>query len=363
MKIITVLGTRPEITKLAPLIPLLDQEFDHKIIHTGQHYDYNMDAIFFADLNLRKPDFALNIGSGSHAMQTAAMMVKIEEILINEKPDVMIVFADPNTPLAGTLVAAKLQIPLIHLEAGCRSFNKNIPEELNRIVCDHLSNVLLAPDSAAKQNLIREGLPEDKIHIVGSTAIESSLRNVAYAREKSKIVQLLHVQKENYILVTIHRAENTDDPEILTGIIESINEIAEKIDLVFPMHPRTKKNIIQHKLVLHTKIKVIEPQGYLDFLSLLDNCLLTISDSGGVQEEAAALNKPCLILRNETEWIELVNSGKNLLLGNRKEKIISLVTDILENRHKITEMKEVSLHLNTTVSHKIVEVIKREFAK
>ncbi|MFH1276288.1 MAG: UDP-N-acetylglucosamine 2-epimerase (non-hydrolyzing) [Candidatus Woesearchaeota archaeon] len=360
MKIITILGTRPEITKLSPLLPLLDREFDHLLIHTGQHYDYNMDRVFFNELGLRKPDYMLNVGSATQAKQTAEMMVKIEEILIKEKPDSVIVFADPNTPLAGALVAAKLNISLIHLEAGCRSFNKKMPEEINRILCDHCADLLIAPDMKARQNLLNEGLSEEKIHVVGSTAIESSLRNVVYARENSTLVNDIKFKKEEFILATIHRAENTNDIGVLKGVVFAFNQISEKFPMVFPLHPRTKKILLENNLQLSNNIKIIEPQGYLNFLNLLDNCLFVMSDSGGIQEEAAALNTPCLILRNETEWTYLTDAGKNILVGTEKEKIISVVENLLKNREEITKMKNVQLDLNTNVAEKIVEVIKDE---
>lgn len=358
MKIVTALGTRPEITKLSPLIPLLDKEFEHILIHTGQHYDYNLDEIFFRDLNLRKPNYCLKVGSASHAVQIAEMMVKIEEILIKEKPDWVIVFADPNTPLAAALAAAKIHLPLIHLEAGCRSFNKEIPEELNRIICDHCADLLLAVDETAQNNLFREGLPKEKIYVVGSTALEASLRNITYAREKSTIIKKLGLEKNGFVLVTVHRAGNTDNSNILQELVESFNTLAEKIKIVFPIHPRTKKALTENKVKLSEKVEVIEPQGYLDFLALLDNCLFVMSDSGGIQEEAVALNKPCLILRNETEWTSWVKAGKNLLIGNKKEKILSATKEILENPDQIEKMKRVSLPLNTNVSQKIIEVIK-----
>lgn len=362
MKVVTILGTRPEIIKLSPLLPLLDKEFDHIIIHTGQHYDYQMDEIFFEQLNLRNPNYLLKVGSGKHAEQIAKMMIEIEKILIQEKPDWVIVFADPNTPLAGALVAVKLHLPLIHLEAGCRSFNKKMPEEINRVVCDHCADLLIAPDEKAEQNLLREGLPKEKIHVVGSTAIEASLRNVVFARENSLVIKDLNLGKEKFILLTIHRAENTNNFKVLEGLIEAAEEIANQIPIIFPMHPRTAKILKGHNLELN-KVKVIEPQGYLDFLNLLDSCLFIMSDSGGVQEEAAALDVPCLVLRNETEWTYLTDAGKNLLLSTDKEKIISIVNNLLKNRFKIKEMKNIQLNLNRNVAHKIIEVIKCESKK
>jgi len=362
MKIITILGTRPEITKLSPLLPLLDKHFNHILVHSGQHYDYNMDEIFFSDLHLRKPDYFLNVGSGSHASQTAQIMVKFEEILLREKPDWVIVFADPNTPLAGALVASKLHIPLIHLEAGCRSFNKQMPEEINRIICDHCADLLIAPDEVARKNLLQEGLPEERIQVVGSTAIESSLRNVAYAQEKSTVLEQCGLVKGKYILATLHRAENTDDIQVLQGLFDAFSEISKRFPIVFPIHPRTRKIMDDQGLQLSEKVKIIEPQGYLDFLRLLDGCLFILSDSGGIQEEAAALNIPCLILRNETEWTYLVKAGKNLLVGSDKENIVSAANLLLNDPSKLQQMKSVRLDLNSNVAEKIIEVIRQASA-
>ncbi len=359
MKIITILGTRPEITKLSPVLPLLDEAFDHKVIHTGQHYDYKMDEIFFEELQLRKPDYMLHVGSGSHAEMTAKMLIEIEKILVAEKPDWVIVFADPNTPLAGALAAVKLHIPVIHMEAGCRSFNKKMPEEINRIVCDHCADLLLAPDEVARGNLLREGLPEEKIEVVGSTALEAALRNVVIAREKSKILEELGLVDGKYALLTIHRAENTDNAEVLCGLVGAMNKIAEKIPIVFPMHPRFVKALQREGLQLSEKIHAIEAVGYVDMLMLLDNALFVMTGSGGLQEEAAALDTPCLVIRNETEWTYLTDAGKNLLVSNDGGKIVNVVTDLLDHPEKLTNMKNVQLTLNTDVSRNVVDAIKR----
>jgi len=358
-KIITILGTRPEITKLSPLLPLLDKEFEHIIIHTGQHYSFNMDKIFFHELSIREPDYRLDIGSGTHAEQTGKMMIEIEKILLKENPNAVLVFADPNTPLAGALAASKLNIYLVHLEAGCRSFNKKMPEEINRILIDHCSDLLLAPDKKAYDNLLKEGLPKERIKIVGSTAIEASLRNRELARN-SNILKKLIIQSGKYILCTIHRAENTDDLNILRNIFCSLNEIAKSIQIVFPMHPRTKKAILNDNSPINKKIKIIEPQGYFNFLKLLDNSLFVMSDSGGIQEEAAALNVPCLILRNETEWTYLTDAKKNMLIGTEPRKIIEKVKYLLSDRKQIDAMKKVNLKLDKEVSRHILCELKNE---
>ncbi len=362
MKIITILGTRPEITKLSPLLPLLDQHFDHKVIHTGQHYDYNMDKVFFEQLKLRQPEYNLHIGQANltHAKQTAQMMVQMEDILIEEKPDWVLVFADPNTPLAGALVASKLNIPLIHMEAGCRSFNKDMPEEINRIVCDHISDMLLSPDNVAKQNLMNEGLSEEIIHLVGSTAIPAARRNAKLATTATTILKDLNLTKQEYILLTIHRAENTNDPIRLKGMIDAINTIAEKTTIIFPIHPRTKKILEREEILLSEKVKIIAPQDYLNFLTLLANASCVMSDSGGVQEEAAALDVPCLVLRNETEWTYLLDMGKNLLMTTDKTNIITRTTELLDNPNKLQEMRDIPLIKNEDVAEKIIEVLKND---
>lgn len=362
MKICTILGTRPEIIKLSPLIPLLDKEFEHVLVHTGQHYDYNMDGVFFEELGLRKPDYLLGVGSASHAQQIAQMMIKIEEILLQEKPDAVIVFADPNTPLAGALVATKLSIPLIHLEAGCRSFNRKMPEEINRIVCDHCADLLLAPDEKAKQNLLCEGVSPEGIIIVGSTALEASIRNFHYAKS-NKIMEKLGLSRGKFVIATLHRAENTTNLKILQELLEAIGEIASQIKLIFPLHPRTKKIIEENNLNISSFVTVIPPLSYLEMLNLLENCFFIVSDSGGLQEEAAALNTPCLILRNETEWTYLLDLEKNMLLGTNKLKIISVAQDFIRHPEKIETMKNIRLFLNTNTSQKIVEAIHGYFKR
>lgn len=358
MKLLTVMGTRPEIVKLSPVIPLFDKEFEHILVHTGQHYDYNMDELFFKDLNLRKPDYMLKIGSGSAIYQISESIKKIEDIITKEKPDKVLVFGDTNAPISTALITSKLNVFLIHLEAGCRCFSK-IPEETNRIVTDHCSDLLLAPDKKAYENLIREGIPKEKIVIVGSTAIEASLRNLKFA-EKSDVLEVNNLKKEEYIICTIHRAENTDSKKKLTGIIEAINDISKKIKIIFPIHPRTKKVIKDYDIKLNDNIKIISPQGYLDFLKLINNCLFVISDSGGIQEECAALNIPCLIAREETEWTYLTDAGKNILIGTKKENIVKKAKDLLENRQIIGKMKEIKIDFKDKISENILNVIKNE---
>jgi len=356
-KVVTIFGTRPEIIKLSPVLPVFDQEFEHITIHTGQHYSHNMDQIFINELGLKEPNYNLKVGSGSHARQTSAMLIGIEDILLKEKPDLVVVFADPNTPLAGALAATKLNIPVVHMEAGCRSFNRNMPEEINRILADHCSDILLAPDQPSCNNLLNEGIPAEKIHVVGSTAYTSSLRNRDLAK-KSKILENLNVEEGNYLLATIHRAENTNDLTVLREMFEALNEISKEKKIVIPLHPRTKKLIESQNIKLNEEIIMIEPQGYINFLKLLDCALFVLTDSGGIQEEAAALDTPCVVLRNETEMMYLIEMGKNILAGTQKEKIIKISQDLINNQDKLEKMKNVKVDYPEGIAEKIVEILK-----
>ena len=356
MKIVTVLGTRPEIVKLSSIIPLLDKEFEHILVHTGQHFDYNMDKIFFEELCLRNPDYHLDTKSSSLIKQISKMMIGIEKVIKKEKPNYVLVLADTNTPLAGTLVASKMNIPIIHLEAGCRSFNKRMPEEINRTIIDHCSSILLVPEEKAVKNLANEGITEN-VYNVGSTVFDACKRNVELAKNIN-IEEKIGVK--NYIVVTIHRAENTNNIKTLKGLLEAINKISEKIEVVFPLHPRTKKIIAINKLKISESVKVIEPLGYLEFLKLMKGAKFILSDSGGIQEEAAMLNVPVVITRNETEWTYLVEIGKNVLAGSSPDRILDIVTDLLANPEKIERMKKIDLNIRQNISHKIVEVLKNE---
>lgn len=313
-KVLTVLGTRPEIIKLSPLIPLLSKHFVHVLVHSGQHYSYEMDAVFFHELNLPAVQHSLAVGSASHGEQTARMLSRLEPILLEERPDLVLVQGDTNTTLSGGLAAAKLGIPVAHLEAGCRSFNRRMPEELNRVMVDHLSEVLLVPDALAQDNLCAEGIPESRITLTGSSAIDAVQRNLHFA-DKSPILQKMELESGSYLALTLHRAENTE-PDRLPGIVQALNELAEEKTIVFAMHPRTAATIQRLDLMLSPQIRSCEPLGYLDTLKLVGHACALLTDSGGLQEEAAALGTPALILRNETEWRYLVDAGVHLLVGN-----------------------------------------------
>jgi UDP-N-acetylglucosamine 2-epimerase (non-hydrolysing) len=355
MKIITILGTRPEIIKLFPLLPLFDREFNHKIIHTGQHYSYNMDKLFFEDLKLRKSDYTLNIGSGSHAWQTGTMMIEIEKILVNEKPDLVVVQGDTNSTLAGALAAVKLHIKVAHVEAGCRSFDKQMPEEINRVLVDHCADLLFAPDKIAYNNLMNEGIPEKKIYMVGNTSVDACLRAIElYDLENSD-----KFEKQSYAVVTIHRQENTS-PNNLKNFINSLNEISNKINIVFPVHLRTRKILDENKINTHENLILTGPLGYKDFMGLLFNSKFVMTDSGGIQEEAAILNVPCFILRDNTEWMYLVEIGKNILLGTSEKEIVNFVNNTLENTEILDNMRKVKAPILTGAAQKIVSIIKKE---
>ena len=357
MKIATILGTRPEIIKLSPLIPLLEKEFNHFIIHTGQHYDYKMDQSFFEELNLPPPKHNLQIGSNAPGKQTGIMIEKIETILEQEKPQAVIVQGDTNTVLAGSLAASKLHIPIIHVEAGDRNFNKQSPEEINRIVADHISDYLLAADDRCYQNLIREGLPTERITITGNTIFDACRRNFQCA-QSSTVIPELGLTPGKYALITIHRAENTERKEILQQIVAGLNEISGYITLVFPLHPRTRKCLELYNLELSSKIKVIQPLKYIPFLKLLSASRFIISESGGIQEEAVVFNVPCLIPLNETCWPKLVEAGKNFLVGQTTEGMVQKALELLDAA-ALQKIKEIHFEYDKNVSEKIMEVIRK----
>lgn len=355
MKIITILGTRPEIIKLSPLIPLLDKEFEHILIHTGQHYDYNMDKVFFEQLHLLEPKYQLNVGSHLQGKQAGIMLEKIEGVLLQEKPRLVIVQGDTNTTMAGALAASKLHLPVLHLEAGCRSFNRKMPEEINRIIADHIADYCIAPDEKSQQNLLREGINQEKIFQLGSTAFDAVERNKAFTQER--ILPELNIEQEGFILVTLHRAENTNDINTLRNIIAALNQIPKNVPVIFPVHPRTKKVFSESNIECSENIKIVEPQPYLSFLALLSNCKFCITDSGGIQEEALAFNVPCVIPRNETEWTRLVEAGKNFLAGTSTETVLGVVNKLLD-RTELQRIKEINYPFDTRVAEKIVQVIK-----
>ncbi len=323
MKIASIVGARPNFVKLAPLSKELRRRgLDEVIIHTGQHYNYEMDKIFFDDMGIPVPDYHMGIGSGSHGFQTGEMLRKVEEALLAETPDVVIVFGDTNSTLAGSLAAAKLHIKTAHVEAGLRSFDKSMPEEINRVLVDHCSDLLLCPTTTAVYNLRREGII-DGVYLTGDVMVDAQKDCENIAEKKSHILEDLALKPKDYYLATVHRASNTDDPDKLREITEALKDLE---NVVFPCHPRTEKYLRESGLWddLVRKIRVIKPVGYLDMLLLEKNAKKIITDSGGVQKEAYLLGTACITLRDETEWVETVEDGWNVLVGPNQEKIVSL---------------------------------------
>lgn len=318
--LLTVLGTRPEIIKLSPLLPLLDARWQHIVVHTGQHYDHALDGVFFDELRLRSPDHRLAVGSGEQSLQTARMLMGLEPIMQATKPDAVLVQGDTNSTLAGALTACKLGIPVIHLEAGCRSFNRHMPEELNRVIVDHCSDLLLAANADGQRHLQAEGIARQNIHVAGSTAIDACLRNVRLANSSS-ILQRHQLRSRDYLLCTLHRAENTH-PAVLPGLIAALNTLAELHHVVVPLHPRTRAAMHTQGLQFTPSVHAIDPVSYLDMLQVLRHARAVLTDSGGLQEEAAALNIPLLVLREETEWTYLVDMGKAVLIGNQPDTVL-----------------------------------------
>jgi len=317
MKILSIVGARPQFIKAAPLSRKLRESCREVLVHTGQHYDDNMSAAFFKELSIPAPDYHLGIGSGRHGMQTGAMLTRIEELLLNERPDWVLVYGDTNSTLAGALAACKLPIPLAHVEAGLRSFNRKMPEESNRILTDHCSDLLFCPSQAAVDNLGREGLTEG-VHLVGDIMFDAVLQFSEIANQCSTILQSLNVRPREYLLATVHRPGNTDVAPNLRNILDAFLGINEPI--LFPIHPRTRKRIAEFENMPDLqnptgKVKLIEPVGYMDMLILERNARLILTDSGGMQKEAYWLGVPCVTLREETEWVETVEAGWNTLVG------------------------------------------------
>lgn len=326
LKIVSIVGARPQFIKAATVSRLLrnDATFREIMIHTGQHYDANMSPIFFDELDLHEPEYNLGIGSATHGRQTGEMLIALEQVLLAEKPDWVLIYGDTNSTLAGALVAAKLHIPIAHVEAGLRSFNRRMPEEINRVVADSLAQLLFAPTSAAVTNLQLEGVSGHSIRQVGDVMYDASLYYGKKAEAHSQILQTLKLCEKEYILSTFHRQENTDDLQCLTTIVKALQIIAKEIPVVVPLHPRTHKMLIQFGL-LEQCIKnlcIIEPVGFLDMMLLEQKALAIVTDSGGVQKEAYFYQVPCVTLRTETEWVELVEMGWNSLAPPQEVEIV-----------------------------------------
>ena len=336
MKVAIVLGTRPEIIKMSPVVRELEKRnADFFIIHTGQHYSYNLDRVFFKQLNLPQAKYNLEVGSGSHAEQTAKALIGIEKILQEEIPDIVLVEGDTNSVLAGALAAVKLHIKVGHVEAGLRSYDRQTPEEINRILADHCSDYLFAPTEKAKAILLGEGVPEEKIFITGNTIVDAVYLNLAIAMERSNTLSALHLNPREYFLVTLHRQENVDNRARFDSILEGLDRVAAKFHqpVIYPIHPRSRERMSEFHLG-SKKITLIDPMDFLGFLQLESEARLILTDSGGVQEEACILGVPCVTLRDSTERPETIEVDSNILTGASTDRILKCTEFMLNRKTK-----------------------------
>ena len=329
MKVVTVVGARPQFIKAAPVCKALRSAgHSEYLVHTGQHYDYGMSQVFFDELGIPPPGINLGIGSGGHGWQTGQMLVRLEEVLLAQRPDWMLVYGDTNSTLAGALAAVKLGIPVAHVEAGLRSFNRAMPEEHNRVLTDHIADLLFCPTQTAVDHLRAEGITSG-VYLVGDTMYDAVLQFAEAARQRSTIMARLGLRPKGYLLATVHRPYNTDVPKNLRSILGAFAEIVEPV--IFPVHPRTRKKIIELGLAAGAGPTanpcMIEPVGYLDMLALQQNARLILTDSGGIQKEAYWLGVPCITLRTETEWVETVQAGWNVVVGADRARIVAAVQD------------------------------------
>lgn len=354
IKIVTIIGARPQIIKAAAISRAVNNEFAGKIkeiiVHTGQHYDNNMSQVFFDELNIPQPDYNLEVGSGSHGRQTALMTEGIEKILLAEKPDFLIVYGDTNSTLAGGIAASKIHVPVVHVEAGLRSFNKSMPEEINRIVCDHVSTLLFTPTITGYKNLMREGFSENnntkadidhpKVYHCGDVMFDNTLYFADIAEQRSKVLEEYNLKDQEYLLATIHRNNNTDDPTRLTAIFTALNNITHThgLKIIVPLHPRTSALLSQNltgglyeKVISNELLKIIPPVSFLDMTRLERHSRMLITDSGGVQKEAYFFKKPCVIARSETEWVEIIEAGAGIIADADVDRITNAIEYFLQN--------------------------------
>ena len=354
MKIVTVVGARPQFIKAAAVSRVIRDDYSGKIeevlVHTGQHYDENMSKVFFEELDIPQPKHNLEISGGQHGAMTGRMLEAVENVLLKEKPDWLLIYGDTNSTLAGALAAAKLHIPVAHVEAGLRSFNMRMPEEVNRIIADRVSSLLFCPTDTAVNNLKAEGVTKG-VHNTGDVMYDVALFYRERARQQSAILKNLGLTSGKFALATCHRAENTDDPSKLGEILSALAEVAEDIPVVLPLHPRTRKLVGEYGLSQHlTKLIVTEPLPFLDMVALEQAAKLILTDSGGVQKEAFFYGVPCITMRDETEWVETVELGWNLLVGSSKQAILSAVSQSIKNTHANT----VAPYGNGTAAQSIV---------
>jgi UDP-N-acetylglucosamine 2-epimerase (non-hydrolysing) len=364
-KIVCVVGARPNFMKSAPLMRALQkrpERFQALLVHTGQHYDQNLSQLFFDDLKMLHPDIYLGVGSASHTQQTARIMVELEKVLLKEEPELVVVFGDVNSTMAAALVTVKLHIKIAHVEAGLRSFDNTMPEEINRIVTDRISDLLFVTEQSGLENLRREGIDKEKIFFTGNIMIDSLVTNLEVA-QKSDILNRLGLAPQEYAAMTLHRPSNVDSKETLTGLLKVINKIGQKIPVVFPCHPRTMKNLKQFSLLESVDgdaLRIIEPLGYLDFLKLQSEGRFVLTDSGGIQEETTYLNIPCITIRETTERPATVDVGSNIITGSDPDKIIEAAGRILNGKGKRGKTPDL---WDGRTAFRIVEILDRELPK
>ena len=325
MKIVSIIGARPQFIKCAPLSRIIRREHEEILVHTGQHYDNEMSDVFFNELNIPKPEYNLGIGSGTHGEQTGRMLTEIEKILVKENPDLVLIYGDTNSTLAGALAASKLHIRIAHVEAGLRSFDRTMPEEINRVLTDHISDFLFCPTGTAVANLKKEGVT-DGVYCVGDVMADALEYNRNIAENKSSILDEMYLTSKEFMVATVHRPANTDSKNNLSSIVQAFCSVSDQ-EIVFPVHPRTEKFLKEYGLwdELCQHVKVIPPVGYLDMLKLMANSSKILTDSGGIQKEAYMLGVPCVTMRENTEWVETVKDGWNVLVGADYEKIVDAI--------------------------------------
>jgi UDP-GlcNAc3NAcA epimerase len=349
MKVVSIVGARPQFIKASPLSRELRLRHHEILVHTGQHYDHEMSDVFFEELGMPVPDYHLGIGSGPHGAQTGAMLAAIETVLQKESPDAVIVYGDTNSTLAGALAAAKLRLPVAHVEAGLRSFNRRMPEEVNRVLTDHLSTWLLAPSEVSRQQLAEEGILQG-VHVVGDIMVDALQLHGTRAAARSEALARHRLRAGMYYLATVHRAENTDEASNLHRIFGALGALDRPV--ILPLHPRTEKRVAELGVALGANVRVLAPQGYLDMLALQRGAACVLTDSGGIQKEAYYLRVPCVTLRNETEWVETVTTGWNTLAGTDPERILAAVA-----RRPVPDTPHPDLYGDGMTARRIVEIL------
>nr|WP_303714914.1 UDP-N-acetylglucosamine 2-epimerase (non-hydrolyzing) [Methanoculleus marisnigri] len=329
MKVLSVVGARPQFVKCAPVSREVRKVHEEVLVHTGQHYDYLLSEVFFRDLGIPAPDYHLEIGSGSHGVQTGRMLAAIEEVIAKEEPEIVLVYGDTNSTLAGALAAAKMHVPVAHVEAGLRSFDRRMPEEVNRVLTDHCSDLLLCPTATAVRNLAAEGVTAG-VHLAGDVMVDALQQNLPLAEERSTALADFGLSPKGYFLATVHRASNTDDPAALRAIMEAFALLDAPV--VFPVHPRTQKKLAGYGIEPAANVRIVEPLPYFDMLALLSGARAVLTDSGGVQKEAYILEVPCVTLRENTEWVETVEDGWNVLVGADTDQIVAEAEKVAGSR-------------------------------